>query len=115
MVTNIATLGRNGIHDYILVRASALILSAFSVLIIGFFVCTPDVTFTIWQAFFAKTWVKAFTLLALFSLLIHAWIGLWQVLSDYVKNTAVRLSLQFILNLAAISYLVVGIIVLWGV
>ncbi|MER2492890.1 succinate dehydrogenase, hydrophobic membrane anchor protein [Catenovulum sediminis] len=115
MVTNAATLGRSGVHDFILIRASAIILTAYALFIVGFFLSTPQVTYTVWVNLFAQTWVKVFTLITLLSLLVHAWIGLWQVLTDYVKAVAVRIFLQFVLNVAALAYLVTGIVVLWGV
>ncbi|MFT6206676.1 MAG: succinate dehydrogenase / fumarate reductase membrane anchor subunit, partial [Colwellia sp.] len=49
MVSNIATVGRNGVHDYMLVRASAIILTIYTLIIAGFFVVTPEVTFETWH------------------------------------------------------------------
>jgi len=115
MVTNAGTLGRSGVHDFVLIRASALVLTAYSIFMVCFFVCTPQVTYADWTGLFSQTWVKVFTLITLISLLVHAWIGLWQVLTDYVKPVAVRIFLQFVLNIAALAYLVTGIVVLWGV
>jgi len=115
MVGNAATVGRSGVHDFILIRASAIILALYTFYILGFFVTTPDVTFTIWQGFFAGLCTKVFTILALFALLIHAWIGIWQVLSDYVKPAFLRGSLQFIFAVTLLSYLVMGFLTVWGV
>jgi succinate dehydrogenase / fumarate reductase membrane anchor subunit len=115
MVANAATIGRSGIHDFILIRATALILTAYTFFIVCFLACTPELTYDRWKSLFSQSWVKAFTLISLFALLIHAWIGLWQVLTDYVKCVGLRLFLQFVLNLAAISYLATGAVILWGV
>jgi len=115
MVGNVATVGRSGVHDYILVRASAIILTLYTLLLAGFFITTPTVTFDIWQAFFAQMSVKVFTLLALLSLVVHAWIGVWQVLSDYIKPAFLRGSLQFIFSVTLLAYLAAGFITVWGV
>ncbi|WP_268638541.1 succinate dehydrogenase, hydrophobic membrane anchor protein, partial [Escherichia coli] len=48
------------------------------------------------------------------SILVHAWIGLWQVLTDYVKPLAVRLVLQLAVVVALLVYLLYGTIVVWG-
>jgi len=56
-----------------------------------------------------------FTLLALFSVLIHAWIGMWQVLTDYVKPLAVRMLLQLAIVVALLVYVIYGFVVVWGV
>ena len=50
MVGNVATVGRSGVHDYILVRASAIILTLYTLLLAGFFITTSIVTFDIWLA-----------------------------------------------------------------
>ena len=59
--------------------------------------------------------VKVFTLLALLSLVVHAWIGVWQVLSDYIKPAFLRGSLQFIFSVTLLAYLAAGFITVWGV
>ncbi|MDJ3224516.1 succinate dehydrogenase, hydrophobic membrane anchor protein, partial [Salmonella enterica] len=51
----------------------------------------------------------------LFSILIHAWIGMWQVLTDYVKPLAVRLILQLVIVVALVVYVIYGFVVVWGV
>ncbi|MDU1679331.1 MAG: succinate dehydrogenase, hydrophobic membrane anchor protein [Klebsiella pneumoniae] len=56
-----------------------------------------------------------FTLLALVSILIHAWIGMWQVLTDYVKPLALRLVLQLAIVVALVAYVLYGFVVVWGV
>ena len=58
---------------------------------------------------------KVFTLLTLLCVLIHAWIGLWQVLTDYIKPVGLRGALQFALVVVLFVYLMTGFVVLWGV
>jgi succinate dehydrogenase / fumarate reductase membrane anchor subunit len=115
MVINQASIKRDGVQDYVTIRASAAILSAFSLFMVYFFISTPEVTFEVWQGLFASIYMKAFTLLALLAFMMHVKIGLWQVLTDYVKPYKLRTSLQFILNVIAIAYVAIGLFVLWGV
>ncbi|WP_286232717.1 succinate dehydrogenase, hydrophobic membrane anchor protein [Thalassotalea sediminis] len=115
MVNNAATVGRSGVHDFILLRASAVLLAAYTLYLLGFFVTTPEITFDIWQGFFANICTKVFTVLALFALLIHAWIGVWQVLSDYVKPAFLRGVLQFLFAVLLLAYLITGFLTVWGV
>jgi succinate dehydrogenase / fumarate reductase membrane anchor subunit len=115
MVNNAATVGRSGVHDYVLVRASAIILAFYTLYLVGFFVITPDVTFEIWQTFFSGFSTKIFTILALIALLVHAWIGVWQVLSDYIKPALLRGGLQFLFSVLLLVYLVAGSLTVWGV
>ncbi|BBR58035.1 MULTISPECIES: succinate dehydrogenase membrane anchor subunit [unclassified Klebsiella] len=115
MVSNASALGRNGVHDFILVRATAIVLTLYIIYMVGFFAIHGEVTWEIWSGFFASAFTKVFTLLALFSILIHAWIGMWQVLTDYVKPLALRLTLQLMIVVALLVYVIYGFVVVWGV
>ena len=77
-------------------------------------VLAQELTFDVWHGFFSSSITKVFTLLALLSILIHAWIGMWQVLTDYVKPVAVRLVLQLAIVVTLVVYLLYGTIVVWG-
>ena len=115
MVNNVATLGRNGVHDFILIRATALIMAAYSIFMLGFFICNPEVTFELWQGLFANLAMKVFTILTIIAVLFHAWIGIWQVLTDYVKNIKVRGLLQFIFTMTLFTYVIAVLLTVWGV
>lgn len=114
MVKVVGTFGRSGVHDYILLRASAVILLIYVIYLIGF-ITTTDITYTTWSAFFGLTVTKVLTMFALIAMLVHAWIGLWQVLTDYVKCTLMRAILQFILTSVAFVYVIFGFVILMGV
>ena len=115
MVSNASALGRNGIHDWLLVRASAILITLYIIYLLGFVVMTDTLTYDVWRSFFASSFTKVFTLLTLFSILVHGWIGMWQVLTDYVKALAPSLLLQLVIVVALLSYAVYGTVVVWGV
>nr|WP_136252449.1 succinate dehydrogenase, hydrophobic membrane anchor protein [Ningiella ruwaisensis] len=115
MVINQASMKRDGIQDYVTLRASAAVIFAFALYMLYVFVSTPVMTFEIWQGVFSSIYMKAFTLAALVAVMLHTRVGLWQVLTDYVKATRLRAVLNFILNLIAFAYVAVGLFVLWGV
>ncbi|MFD2167130.1 succinate dehydrogenase, hydrophobic membrane anchor protein [Thalassotalea euphylliae] len=115
MVNNAATVGRSGVHDFILLRASALVLAAFTLFMFGYFLLTPEVTYEAWKGLFSNLCMKVFTLVSLFALLIHAWIGIWQVLSDYIKPAFLRGALQFLFSVTLLAYFVAGFLIVWGV
>jgi succinate dehydrogenase / fumarate reductase membrane anchor subunit len=115
MVTNEVSMKRNGIQDYVSLRATAAVLTAFTFYMTYFFLATPVITFEVWQGLFANIYMKAFTLATLISIMIHVRIGLWQVLTDYIKPTGLRIGLQYVLNLIAFAYVAIGLFVLWGV
>ncbi|WP_337262077.1 MULTISPECIES: succinate dehydrogenase membrane anchor subunit [unclassified Serratia (in: enterobacteria)] len=114
MVGNVSALGRNGVHDWLLLRASAIVITLYVLYILGFVVTAPGITYEIWRGFFATSITKVFTLLTLLSILVHAWVGMWQVLTDYIKPLALRLVLQLAIVIALLVYLLYGTIVVWG-
>lgn len=115
MVKIASTFGRSGTHDFILLRASALILASYAIFMIAWFVTTPVVHYAAWVGLFGHMSVKIYTLLALTALLIHAWIGIWQVLTDYVKNSLLRGVIQYLVVISLFVYWFTGVFVLWGV
>lgn len=115
MVTNQASLKRDGVQDYVTLRATALIITLFTLYMAYFFITTPVITFEIWQGLFKGLIMKVFTLATLVAIMYHVRIGLWQVLTDYVKAPGLRAAIQYILNIIAFVYVAVGLFVLWGV
>ncbi|GEA13280.1 succinate dehydrogenase, hydrophobic membrane anchor protein [Alteromonas sp. KUL49] len=115
MVTNEASIKRNGVQDYVSLRATALIILAYSLFMAWFFITTDSITYTVWSELFSGLAMKVFTLAALVAVMIHVRIGLWQVLTDYVKAAGLRAVLQYVLNIIAFGYVAVGLFVLWGV
>ncbi len=115
MVTNQANIKRNGIQDYVSIRATAAIIAAFTLYLAFFFITTDDITYEIWKGLFSTIGMKVFTLAALVAVMIHTRIGLWQVLTDYIKAPGLRAVLQYVLNIIGFVYVAVGLFVLWGV
>ncbi|OHU87968.1 MULTISPECIES: succinate dehydrogenase, hydrophobic membrane anchor protein [Pseudoalteromonas] len=115
MVLNQATLKRDGVQDYVSLRTTALVIAAYAVFIVGYLLLTPELTFEAWQGLFSNLAVKAATIVTLVCIMVHTHIGLWQVLTDYVKCSTMRSVLGFVLNLMALAYVAIGLFVLWGV
>lgn len=115
MVTSDAGMKRNGVQDYVSLRATALIIAAFSIFMTWFFVSSGELTYDAWRGLFSGIAMKVFTLATLVAIMIHVRIGLWQVLTDYIKPTGIRALLQYVLNIVAFSYVAVGLFVLWGI
>lgn len=115
MVGHVSSFGRNGVHDWILLRATAIIMTLYTLYMVGFFAFGPELTYQSWIAFWGQTSNKVFTMLALVCVLIHAWIGMWQVLTDYIKPTVLRMLMQFGVVALLFVYLLTGFFVLWGV
>ena len=114
MVKHVSSFGRNGVHDYLLVRASAIILTLYTIYVVSFCAFT-DLNYLNWNLFFDGLFTQIFTMLALAAVLIHAWIGLWQVLTDYIKPALLRGLLQFGVIAVLLGYFFSGFFILWGI
>lgn len=114
MVDSITSLSRSGLRDWLLQRVSAVIIVAYVAMIVSFFFMNSPMKMDVWQSFFAHQPVKIATFLALFSVVIHAWVGMWTVYTDYVKCSRIRLFLQVFTIFALLSLVVWGAVILWG-
>ncbi len=129
MVTAVTNLGRNGLSDWMVQRISAVVLLAYVVFIVGFLVCSDNLDYASWQALFAHTCMRIFSLAALLSLVTHAWIGLWSISTDYLieyvmtlkmgpavgaKANLLRWVFQVVSAILLFVYLVWGAQILWS-
>lgn len=121
MRNNATSLTHSGVSDWLVQRLSAYVLGIYFVVVLGFLVCTPEVTYDKWQGFMTNLPMRVFTLLALIGLIVHAWVGMWTVFTDYVNTTqmgeratVLRLVLLGGMALANIVFLIWGIQILWG-
>jgi succinate dehydrogenase / fumarate reductase, membrane anchor subunit len=121
MVRNVTSFGRSGVSDWVVQRASAVILGVYFVGLLGFMLLTPDLGYAEWQALFSATWMRIASLAALLALCAHAWIGMWTVFTDYLteymlgpKGTVLRFVFQAASVLLIFVYLVWGVQILWG-
>ena len=114
MVTNITSLTGNGLKDWLVQRVTAVYFAAYSLFLIGYWIMHAPLQYAVWHGLFQSWLVQIATLIALLSVLLHAWIGLWTVTTDYIKCTAVRLSVQLLVALLLMSQFIVGIMILWG-
>lgn len=120
MVTAVTSLGRNGLSDWLIQRVTAIILLAYF-LFVGAKVLIGGVDYAAWRALFDCTAMKVFTLAAVLSLSMHAWVGLWSVSTDYLterlmgtKGNVLRWLFQAASAIVLFTYVVWGIQILWG-
>ncbi len=64
MVTAVTNLGRSGLYDWLVQRATAVILLAYFLCVVGFMLANPDITYAHWHAFFTSRFMRIFSLLA---------------------------------------------------
>jgi len=121
MVTNVTGFSRSGLSDFLYQRISAVVLALYALCVVGFFVVTPNVTYEQLIAYFGSTGMQLFTLLALLSLVAHAWVGMWTVGTDYIqahyfgsRATVIRFIYQSGCVLALFVYSAWVVQIFWG-
>lgn len=123
MSSSVTNFSRNGVSDWIVQRATAVILGVYFVVIMAFFICNSDLDFQTWQSFMSCTAMKVATIIVLLSIAAHAWIGIWTVSSDYlIKDshllgsvpTIVRLAFQTFCVLFLLASTLWGTLLIWG-
>lgn len=104
-----------GLRDWLVQRVSAVVLLAYTLLLLGAVLFTRDLDYGSWAGMFSTAWMKVATLLAVLALIWHAWVGVRDIYMDYIKPTGVRLVLQVATVLTLIGYAIWAVIILWRV
>ena len=120
MVTPVTSFGRSGVADFVLQRASAVVLAVYALLVFGYFLfgaVEPGGVAT----FFGSLPMRIFSTLALAALAAHGWIGMWTVGTDYVRehyfgrsHSVLQAAYQLFCLAAVFVYLVWPLSVIWG-
>lgn len=73
-----------------------------------------DSNFITWQQFFSFIFVKIFTQIVFLAVMIHAWIGMRDVVMDYVKSYSARVTLFSIIVVWLIGCAIYSAVILWS-
>lgn len=114
MVTNVTSLTGNGLKDWLIQRLTAVYFAVFSCFLLGFILLHPHLTYEEWSALFQNKVFQVASIIALFALTLHTWIGLWTVTTDYLKCMALRVSIQSLVFLLLLAQFVSGLMMIWG-
>lgn len=116
-LVNVRPMGaaHRGLGQFLLQRATAVFLAAFTLYVAGRFVTCPVANFADWKAWMTPSHIRLGTMLAIVALLVHAWIGLRSVYLDYLHAPALRVSVSALTAAALIAMGTwAGDILLWG-
>ena len=103
-----------GLAGFIGQRVTSIVLTLW-ILLVGVSALSGPLSYDSWAALFAPLWMKVVTLIALFALLYHAWIGMRNIWMDYIPPVWARLTLQTITVVCLIACGVWSIQILWRV
>lgn len=114
MVRRIVTGAHYGLRDWLAQRITAVVMAIYLVLLVAVLLFSPPHDHATWKALFNGQWLRIASFLFFMSLCWHAWVGVRNILMDYVHATRIRLTLQVMVILALLFYAVWAADILWG-
>ena len=115
MVNRIVTGAHYGLKDWLVQRITAVVMAVYT-LVAGIFIFSRlPLDHDGWKALFAPQWFRVVTLMFLLCLFWHAWVGVRDILMDYIQPVAVRLTLEILVVLALVAYAFWSVTILWSV
>ena len=84
-----------GLRDWLSQRATAVLMALFTLVVLLQVIFTSGpIGYETWAGIFASQWMKVLTFSVIVALVWHVWVGMRDVLMDYVKPVGIRLALQ---------------------
>lgn len=114
MVNRVVVGAHYGLRDWLIQRITAAVMAAYSVMLAGYLLLQPHLNYDVWTGLFSSQLMRTFTLLFLFGLFYHAWIGVRDIVMDYVKSPNVSLSIHVLVIMALLLYAIWSVQILWG-
>ena len=105
MVKRLVVGAHYGLRDWLAQRVTAVFIAAYAVLAAGIVLSNQPLTYVAWRDLFAQGWMRVATLLFAVSLVWHTWVGVRDILMDYIKPDGLRFALQVTVLLVLAGYL----------
>ncbi len=115
MIIQLLTSQYPGMRLWLSQRLTALVMAVYIVLLLVLVAFVQPSGYEAWHAFITPVWFRLATLLFFMCLFMHAWLGVADVLKDYVFNKTLRAYLQIAVDIALIIYLFWSAFILWNV
>jgi succinate dehydrogenase / fumarate reductase membrane anchor subunit len=102
-----------GLRDWLAQRITAAIMAIYSVIVLVVLLTGKPISYAVWKDLFAQGWMRVATLLFAVCLAWHAWVGVRDILMDYIKPDGLRLTLQVSTLLLLAVYIGWTVQILW--
>ena len=113
MTNRVITGAHYGLRDWLAQRVTAVIMAIYSVIAVFVLNSSQPITYAVWRDLFSQGWMRVATLLFAASLAWHMWVGVRDILMDYVRPVGLRLALQVGVLLVIAGYLAWAVHILW--
>ena len=103
-----------GTGDWLLQRLTAVVMALYTIAVLACILIEPPRDYAAWRAMFSGTAMRLATMFFVMALLYHAWVGMRDIVMDYVKPTGIRLGLETAIGGVLVVYLIWAASILWG-
>ena len=114
MVKRIVVGAHYGLRSWVVQRVTAGVIAVYVVYLLIVLSLQPALDFITWRSVFTHTWMRVPTFVCLVAIFLHAWVGVRDILMDYVKSTTLRLVLLVAVAVALIAYTAWTVQILWS-
>ena len=83
-----------GLRDWLSQRVTAALMALFTLVLVVQVLMPGPMGYDKWAGIFSHQWMKVLTFVVIVALLVHVWVGVRDILMDYVKGVGVKLALQ---------------------
>ncbi|MBI3561338.1 MAG: succinate dehydrogenase, hydrophobic membrane anchor protein [Gammaproteobacteria bacterium] len=93
----------HGMRAWLLQRLSALYMLLFAISFLLYIAPNLPITYEYWSDLFTRPSIAVATLVFFAALLYHAWIGIRDIIVDYIHDTTLRFTLWVLVTLFLIG------------
>ena len=104
-----------GIRDWLAQRVTGVLMAVFTLVVLAQLLLPGPIGYDKWAGIFASQPMKMLTFATIVGLVYHVWVGMREILMDYVKPVGVRLVLQILVIVWLLGCAGWAIQVLWRV
>jgi succinate dehydrogenase / fumarate reductase membrane anchor subunit len=115
MVERVIVGAHYGLRGWLAQRVTAVVMALATLVMVGGIWSASPLTYAIWKGLFAKWWMWLSLSLFSLSVMLHAWVGVRDILMDYVKPAGIRLTLEVLFLVALAYYTVWALQILWRI
>ena len=106
---------KSGVIQFIMQRVSAVLIASYVLCVMGFLSISGDIDYFLLRSYFSSLGMQVFSSLAVLAIMIHAWIGLWTIATDYLREHYLgRFAKKIRLLFQGASIFVLCLFGIWG-
>ena len=114
MVDRIVTGAHYGLRDWLIQRITAVLMVTYVLFMAGYVALHPDLGYDRWIGLFSNQVMRACSLIFLLSVYYHSWVGVRDIVMDYIKAASIRLAIYLAVIVALLLYVIWSVQILWG-